>query len=103
LGRFGAELAFLLGGTRLAERLRTAGLPTCRPHFLAADLRTTELDDAYDPVLALRLLSTSNDSAAQMVTNAVAFNAAQARVWILSGPNRGGKTTFTRAVGLAHV
>jgi DNA mismatch repair protein MutS len=102
LGRLGAELAFLLGGARLAERLRTAGLPTCRPEQLAADQRTTELEDAYDPVLALRL-STAGDSGAQVITNPVAFTASHARVWVLSGPNRGGKTTFTRAVGLAHV
>jgi len=27
----------------------------------------------------------------------------QARIWILTGPNRGGKTTFTQSVGLIHI
>ncbi len=93
----------MLGGARLAERLRSAGLPTFRPALLAADLRSTRLEDAYDPVLALRLLSSAGDSGAGVVTNPVVFDATQARVWVLSGPNRGGKTTYIRAVGLAHV
>ena len=104
LGKLGPELAFLLGGARLARRLERAGLPTCRPALLAQDERTTELEDAYDPVLALRLSSVAHDaSAAAVVTNPVNFSGKQARVWVLSGPNRGGKTTFTRAVGLCHV
>jgi DNA mismatch repair protein MutS len=98
LGRLGPELAFLLGGARLAERLQRAGLPTCRPALLDADSRSTWLEDAYDPVLALRLLPSVT-----VVTNPAAFDATQARVWVLSGPNRGGKTTYIRAVGLAHV
>jgi DNA mismatch repair protein MutS len=103
LGRLGPELAFLLGGARLAERLQRAGLPTCRPELLATEQRCTELEDAYDPVLALRLLSAGEDPGAQLITNPVVFDVAQARVWVLSGPNRGGKTTYLRAVGLAHV
>jgi hypothetical protein len=103
LGRLGPELAFLLGGARLVERLRNAGLPTCRPQLLAADVRSTELEDAYDPVLALRMLSGSAEPSPRVVTNPVVFGADTARVWVLSGPNRGGKTTFTRAVGLAHL
>src|SRR3989442_6713297 len=41
LGRLGPELAFILGGARLVERLRRAGLPTCSPELLAADVRST--------------------------------------------------------------
>jgi len=83
--------------------LRGAGLPTCRPRLLAAELRSTELSEAYDPVLALRLLPDAKHSNSPVITNPVDFSARAARVWVLSGPNRGGKTTFTRAVGLAHV
>ncbi|MGI9148013.1 MAG: MutS-related protein [Chloroflexota bacterium] len=103
LGRLGPELAFLLGGARLAERLQGAGLPTCRPQLLSAELRATQIEEAYDPVLVLRLLSSAADPGARVVTNPVTFDAALARVWVLSGPNRGGKTTYIRAVGLTHV
>ena len=43
------------------------------------------------------------DGADGIVTNPIAFDDASGRVWILTGPNRAGKTTYTRAVGLAHV
>ena len=103
LGRLGPELAFLLGGARLALRLEHAGLPHCRPALLPQDERTTELEDAYDPLLALRLSAATDDTLAPVVANPVNFSGRTARVWVLSGPNRGGKTTFTRAVGMAHV
>jgi hypothetical protein len=96
LARLGPELAVLLGGARLATALQAAGLPVCRPRILAADERVTELSDAYDPGLVLR-------SSGAVVTNPVAMDAAQARIWVLCGPNRSGKTTYIRAVGLAHV
>jgi DNA mismatch repair ATPase MutS len=71
--------------------------------LLAADSRSTELEDAYDPVLALRMLAAADDASPRMVTNPVVFAADAARVWVLSGPNRGGKTTFTRAAGVAQL
>src|SRR5437660_1147264 len=91
--------AFRSVGSRLVERLRCAGLPVCRPEYIDAERRTAELVDAYDPGLALSQLS----NAGSIVTNAVCFNEHVGRVWVLTGPNRGGKTTYARAVGLAQV
>jgi len=71
--------------------------------LLVADLRSTELEDAYDPVLALRMLAIADEARPRMVTNPAVFATDAGRVWVLSGPNRGGKTTFTRAVGVAHL
>jgi DNA mismatch repair ATPase MutS len=71
----------------------------CRPTSLPIEDRCAELADAYDVSLALSRLS----SEVRVVTNAVRFDASSGRVWVLTGPNRGGKTTYTRAVGLAQV
>ena len=95
----GPELAVFLGAARLVERLRCAGLPVCRPEYIDAERRTAELVDAYDPGLALSQLS----NAGSIVTNPVCFDEHIGRVWVLTGPNRGGKTTYARAVGLAQV
>lgn len=120
LSTIGPELALLLNGALLVERMARAGLPMCRPEILPVDDRLTELHDGYDISLALRLHRTSGaqpggsmvapgdgrpppPDGSSIVTNLIAFgDSAGGRVWVLTGPNRAGKTTFTRAVGLAH-
>jgi hypothetical protein len=115
LAGVGAELSLLLNGALLVERLSRAGLPMCRPEILAPGERTSEIRDGYDISLALRLHrpdgspavgpgspGSSPDAVASIVPNTITFDDASARVWILTGPNRAGKTTYTRAVGLAH-
>jgi hypothetical protein len=99
-----AELSFLLNGVALVERLRAAGLPTCRPEIGPRDARSCSMNDAYNVSLALRTLDAPPaHGAPSIVTNDMEFNGEQAMVWILTGPNRGGKTTYARAVGLAHL
>lgn len=100
------EIAFLLNGVALLDRLAAAGLPVCRPTVAALDKRLTVLVNAYNPSLALRTLAAGNvprTAAAMIVPNDIAFDDDLGRIWILTGPNRGGKTTYTRAVGLIHV
>jgi hypothetical protein len=99
LSQLGAELAFLLGAARLVERLRAADLPVCRPECAPMADRRAEVVDTYDVGLAVS--QTPDDT--PMVTNSLCFDARRGRVWVLTGPNRGGKTTFTRATGLAQV
>lgn len=97
------EIAFYLGAARLVQRVRAAGLPMCRAEIAPADERICALDSAYNAALALRFLgSRQGDLSREMVTNDVRFGP-QGRIFILTGPNRGGKTTYTQAVGLAHV
>jgi hypothetical protein len=99
LGDLGAELGLILGAARLSDRLRDAGLPMCWPECLDRAERCTDISRAYDLGLALSQL----DAAHALVTNPIQFGAEPARVWVLTGPNRGGKTTYTRAVGVAQV
>jgi hypothetical protein len=99
MAQLGGELALLLGAARLVEQLRAAGLPVCPPECAAIDDRTTRLEAAYDLGLAV----SRQVEARSIVTNPVRFDERGGRVWVLTGPNRGGKTTYTRAVGLAQV
>jgi DNA mismatch repair protein MutS len=96
LAALDAELALYLGAIKLAERLRSRGLPTCLPRVSSA---THTLSDAYNPSLALQLNDRGNG--APLILNAIDFG--PGRIVFLTGPNRGGKTTYLRAVGLNQV
>ncbi|MCL4541959.1 MAG: hypothetical protein M1396_06445, partial [Chloroflexi bacterium] len=98
-----SEIAFFLASACFFLRLEEAGLPTCKPVIAPPEARVAEVNGLYNPCLALRMLEAAPQSCRQLVLNDVIGNDDTARIWILTGPNRGGKTTFTRAVGLAHV
>jgi DNA mismatch repair ATPase MutS len=98
------ELAFFVCGARFVERLRASGLPFCRPTVLDGAARITELRGFFNVLLATRLQA---DGAAKNLSDAVIGNDIaledSGRLAILTGPNRGGKTTFTQALGLAQL
>jgi hypothetical protein len=98
-----AELAFYLGAARLVNELRAAGLPLCRPAIAPASERVCAINGVYSLDLALRLRASRNasDLAQAIVQNYVAFGP-DALIFILTGPNSGGKTTYTRAIGQAQ-
>lgn len=104
LAALAPELAFYLGAARLAGTIRAAGLPLCRPTIVPANQRVCAIDGAYSLDLALRLRLARGDAALpnMVVPNQVAFDQARP-IAILTGPNSGGKTTYTRAFGQAHV
>jgi len=104
LGDLAGELAFYLGAVDLMARLRAAGLPLCRPEILPAEARVCIASETANLNLALRLLASDPeaDLAAAIVLNDICFDDA-GRVFILTGPNQGGKTTYTQGVGLLHV
>jgi hypothetical protein len=89
-----SELAFYIGCLNLRSALVTKGEPVCTPVPMPADgpwLRATGL---YDPCLSLRVhdRTVGNELSAETKT-----------LVIVTGANRGGKTTFLRSVGLAQL
>jgi len=88
------ELAFYLGCLNLHRRLQELRLPTAFPDPAPAPERRFACRNLYDVTLALTL-------GGQVVGNDVAGDG-KALV-LITGPNRGGKTTFLRAVGLAQL
>lgn len=97
------EVAFYLGAVRFIRKLQASGLALCRPDILPAQERACTLDEMVNPLLALRLQQAGSERLDGMVvTNDIAFGP-QGRIFILTGPNQGGKTVYTQAVGLAQV
>jgi DNA mismatch repair protein MutS len=95
------DLAFYLAAVRLMERLRSHGLPVCRPDIAPMTERVCELHEAYNLNLALYQMAGATGHA-PMVTNDVRMGE-EGRIGILTGPNQGGKTTYTQMVGLCQI
>ncbi len=98
-----AEIAFYLGAAALIQRMQAAGLPMCRPQADPIDQRIGQLQGMYNLILALSLADADIETvASKIVLNEVNFGPA-GRIFILTGPNQGGKTVYTQAVGLSQI
>ena len=87
------EIEFVICATRLMETLREKGLPLCTPTLRPADENAFAAKGLYNPAVALAITEAS-------VENDFAFDQG-GMIYILTGPNRGGKSVITCAVGLA--
>jgi hypothetical protein len=88
------ELAFYLGALTLHQRLALKGEPTCVPRVSPGDRPALSCRGIYDVCLSLAV----NE---RVVGNDV--DAAGKALVMITGANRGGKSTFLRAAGLAQL
>lgn len=88
------ELAFYIGCLRLRERLAAKGLPTCMPVPAPQSERRHAFEGLYDVSLALQKEEAVVGSDA---------DAGDCCVVVITGANRGGKSTFLRSVGQAQL
>lgn len=99
------EIAFYIGGCHLAGKLTASGLPVCFATPRPAEERCMHVSGLYDVSFAIRVMSdtglTKLDNV--VVTNELTMDDRAGRIAILTGANQGGKTTFTRALGLAQL
>jgi DNA mismatch repair protein MutS len=104
LAGLGDEILFYLNGVRLMHRLTESGLPICRPEIAPMEDRVCEVDNLYNINLAVDASNAGKerDLRKAIVCNDVRFGEA-GRIFILTGPNRGGKTVYTQAIGLVQV
>ncbi|MBQ8511246.1 MAG: hypothetical protein IJ497_01410 [Clostridia bacterium] len=86
------EIDFLLTSVKYLRTLKDAGLPLTFPEITDE----TTLLGLYNPLL------TGKCRAAQIVPSNVSFSERE-RIWILTGPNSGGKTVYLGAVGHAQL
>ena len=87
------ELAFYLGAINLHDRLAEIGEPVCFPVPVLAGERRLSFEGLYDISLALSM-------GQPVVANDIDID--NKSLIIVTGANKGGKTTFLRSVGLSQ-
>jgi DNA mismatch repair protein MutS len=95
-----SELTFYLGALNLSEMMSAAGYPVGRPEIAARAERVCEAEAACNINLALHLVA--QEQASELVLNDVNMTE-KARIFILTGPNQGGKTVYLQMVGLLQI
>lgn len=93
IARFDREVAFYLSYLRFMDRVTDSGLRFCYPS-ISADPGDICADGAFDAALAIK--SFRHDIT--LVCNDFHLEAAE-RIFVITGPNQGGKTTLARTVG----
>ena len=93
------EIIFYIRFAELCDKIKEKGLPLCKAEVLNADDRDCSITDIYNLKLGIKV---ANGEELSVVTNDFEFDDTK-RIYILTGPNRGGKTTITQAVGLAFL
>ncbi len=87
------EVEFVVKASRVVSALRRRGITLCRPDVRPVEEQALRFRSLANPVVALRIED-------DIVTNDLIFDE-RAGIYVLTGPNRGGKSVITCALGQA--
>ena len=90
------EIEFVVKGTEMLKKLKDKGCHLTLPEIAPVDERSFVADELYNPAVALKL-----PEGEEIVPNDASFCENDAFIYVLTGPNRGGKSVVTCAIGLA--
>lgn len=91
------EFIFYIRWADYFEKVKEKGLPLCKPEVLDNRQREIHAKGLYNFKLAIQNVEGKDQD---IVGNELTLDS-EHRIYIMTGPNRGGKTTFTQATGLA--
>ena len=88
------QLAFYMGCLNFMERMRESGMPVCIPEVTGAETDSRKYEELYD--ISLVFLK-------KTAVKGNTLDAAHKKLYIVTGANKGGKTTFLRSLGQAQL
>jgi len=99
-----SQFSFYMGAAKMIKYYRSHGLEMCRPEIADMDERIFDVRNTCDLAFAARLKKDDYhmDFSKTIVLNDISMSD-KGRIFILTGPNQGGKTTYTRAIGVCQV
>ena len=89
------EIEFVVKASELMTRLAERGVPLCRPEIRPLEEKAFSVTGLRNPVVAMKIDG-------DVIPNDFAFDE-EGMIFVITGPNRGGKSVTTCAVGLAFV
>lgn len=93
ISRFDREVSFYLSYVKFMRSLTDAGLSFSYPR-ISDDPGSLSVEDAFDLALAIKMVKEDKT----LVCNDVHLSGAE-RIFVVTGPNQGGKTTYARTIG----
>ncbi len=89
------EIEFVTKATELLVKLKDKGCPLCHPEIAPVSAKKFKADGLCNPIVSMKLDG-------PVVPNNFSFDE-NGMIYVLTGPNRGGKSVITCAVGIAFV
>ena len=101
---FENQMSFYIGAKRLVEAVRARGLEMCRPKYLPMEERRMNAKGVFDLSFYIQMVGSDpmDSLKGKIITNDCRFDD-DGRFFVLTGANNGGKTTYTRAIGIIQV
>jgi len=94
------EFLFYIRWADYFAQVKEQGIPLCKPEIIDNRLREMRVKDVYNFKLAIQKVSGNKEL--DIICNDLEFSAEHG-IYIMTGPNRGGKTTLTQAIGLVFL
>lgn len=94
------DLQFIITVTKIHNILLESGVPMCLPNYYRKEEKIFKAKQLYNPVLAVQM--SEKTTARKLVGNDIEFDH-RGYIYILTGPNNGGKSVFIVSVGIAQI
>ena len=96
------EMEFYISSYKMINKIKLAGFPICKPVIEDSEKKLFKVTGMYNLNLASKLINSGKQFDKQIILNNFEMNSKEG-IFILTGPNSGGKTTFIESIGIIQL